>query len=79
MSRVAHLPYSFVINRGGKGAGILEVKILTADGKPLRGYPKTVANAFGQAAEATSQEFEIAVTPKLSPTSKKISSRRINI
>jgi hypothetical protein len=79
LSRVAHLPYSFVINRGGKGAGILEVKILTADGKPLRGYPKTVANAFGQAAEATSQEFEIAVTPKLSPGSKKISSRRINI
>ena len=64
--KVAHLPYSFVINLGGKGAGTLEVNILTADGEPLRGYPKTVANAFGQAAEATSQEFEIPVTPKLS-------------
>jgi hypothetical protein len=64
--KVAHLPYSFVINVGAKGAGTLEVNILTADGEPLRGYPKTVANAFGQAAEATSQEFEIPVTPKLS-------------
>jgi hypothetical protein len=63
--KVAHLPYSFVINLGGKGAGTLEVNILTADGQPLRGYPKTVANAFGQAAEATSQEFQIPVTPKL--------------
>lgn len=63
--RVAHLPYSFVINLGGKGAGTLEVKILTADGKPLRGYPKTVANAFAHGAEATSQNFEIPVTPKL--------------
>jgi hypothetical protein len=63
--KVAHLPYSFVINLGGKGAGTLEVKILTADGKPLRGYPKTVANAFAQGSEATSQEFEIPVTPKL--------------
>jgi hypothetical protein len=63
--RVAHLPYSFVINLGGKGAGTLEVNILTSDGEPLRGYPKTIANAFPQAAEATSQEFEIPVTPKL--------------
>ena len=63
--KVAHLPYSFVINLGGKGAGTLEVKILTADGKPLRGYPKTVANAFAQGIEATSQDFEIPVTPKL--------------
>ena len=63
--KVAHLPYRFVINLGGKGAGILEVKILTADGKPLRGYPKTVANAFAQGAEATSQDFEIPVTPGL--------------
>jgi len=63
--KVAHLPYSFVINLGGKGAGTLEVKILSADGKPLRGYPKTVANAFAQSAEATSQEFEIPVTPDL--------------
>jgi len=62
--KVAHLPYSFVINLGGKAAGTLEVKILTAAGKPLRGYPKTVANAFAQAAETTSQEFEIPVTPK---------------
>jgi hypothetical protein len=63
--KVAHLPYSFVINLGGKGAGTLEVKILTADGEPLRGYPKTVANAFAQGTEATSQNFEIPVTPKL--------------
>ena len=63
--KVAHLPYKFVINLGGKGAGPLEVKILTADGKPLRGYPKTVTNAFAQSAEATSQDFEIPVTPKL--------------
>lgn len=63
--RVAHLPYSFVINLGGKGAGTLEVNILTANGEPLRGYPKTVANAFAQAAEATTQEFEIPVTPEL--------------
>jgi hypothetical protein len=63
--KVAHLPYSFVINLGAKGAGTLEVKILTADGKPLRGYPKTVANAFADGAEATSQEFEIPVTPDL--------------
>src|SRR5262245_54780189 len=63
--KVAHLPYSFVINLGGKGAGTLEVKILTADGKPLRGYPKTVANAFAQGAEVTSQDFEIPVTPEL--------------
>ncbi len=63
--KVAHLPYSFVINLGGKGSGTLEVKILTADGKPLRGYPKTVANAFAQGTEATSQDFEIPVTPKL--------------
>lgn len=64
--KVAHLPYSFVINLGAKGAGTLEVKILTADGEPLRGYPKTVANAFAQGSEATSQDFEIPVTPKLS-------------
>jgi hypothetical protein len=63
--KVAHLPYSFIINLGGKGPGTLEVNVLTVDGKPLRGYPKAVANAFGQAAEATSQEFEIPVTPKL--------------
>jgi hypothetical protein len=63
--RVAHLPYNFVINLGGKGAGTLEVKILTAGGKPLRGYPKTVANAFAKGAEATSQDFEIPVTPNL--------------
>src|SRR5262249_19246369 len=63
--KVAHLPYSFVINLGGKGAGTLEVKILTADGTPLRGYPKTVANAFAQGAEVTSQDFEIPVTPEL--------------
>jgi hypothetical protein len=63
--RVAHLPYTFVINLDGKGAGTLEVKILTADGEPLRGYPKTVANAFARGSEATSQEFEIPVTPQL--------------
>jgi hypothetical protein len=63
--KVAHLPYSFVINLGGKGAGTLEVNILTADGKRLRGYPKTVANAFAQGSEATSQQFEIPVTPTL--------------
>ena len=63
--KVAHLPYSFVINLGGKGSGTLEVNILRADGKPLRGYPKTVANAFAQGAEVTSQDFEIPVTPKL--------------
>ena len=63
--KVAHLPYSFVINLGGNGARTLEVKIMTADGKPLRGYPKTVANAFAKGAEATSQDFEIPVTPKL--------------
>src|SRR5436190_3493303 len=63
--KVAHLPYSFVINLGAKGAGTLEVNILTMDGKPMRGYPKTVANAFAQGTEATSQEFEIPVTPKL--------------
>jgi hypothetical protein len=63
--KVAHLPYSFVINLGGKGTGTLEIKILTADGKPLRGYPKTVANAFAQGSEATSQNFEIPVTPEL--------------
>ena len=63
--KVAHLPYSFVINLGAKGAATLEVNILTADGEPLRGYPKTVANAFAQGAEVTSQDFEIPVTPKL--------------
>ena len=69
--KVAHLPYSFVINLGGKGAGTLEVNILTADGEPLRGYPKTVANAFGQGSEATSQDFEIPVTPELSANIEK--------
>src|SRR5438309_12082881 len=34
--KVAHLPYSFVIKLGGKGAGTLEVKFLTEDGKQLR-------------------------------------------
>jgi hypothetical protein len=63
--KVAHLPYKFVINLGGKGAGTLEVNILSANGKPLRGYPKTVANAFAQGAEVTSHDFEIPVTPKL--------------
>jgi hypothetical protein len=63
--KVAHLPYKFVINLGGKGAGALEVNILTADGKPLHGYPKTVANAFAQGSEATSQDFEIPITPEL--------------
>src|SRR5215470_18534822 len=63
--KVPHLPYSFVINLGGKGAGTLEVKILTADGEPLRGYPKTVANAFAQGSEVTSQDFEIPVTTGL--------------
>jgi hypothetical protein len=63
--KVPHLPYSFVINLGAKSAGTLEVNILTADEKPLRGYPKTVANAFTQGSEATSQQFEIPVTPEL--------------
>ena len=63
--KVAHLPYSFLIKLGGKGAGTLEVNILRADGKPLRGYPKTVANAFAKDAEVTSQDFEVPVTPKL--------------
>jgi hypothetical protein len=63
--KVAHLPYRFVISLGGKSAETLEVKILTADGNPLRGYPKTVANAFAQADGATSQDFEIPVTPRL--------------
>jgi hypothetical protein len=63
--KVAHLPYSFLITLGGKGAGTLEVNILTADGKPLRGYPKTVANAFAHGSEATSKDFEIPVTPEL--------------
>ena len=69
--KVAHLPYSFVINLGGKGTGTLEVNILTVDGKPLRGYPKTVANAFAHGAEATSQDFEIPVTPELSANIEK--------
>lgn len=69
--KVTHLPYKFVINLGGKGAATLEVNILTADGKSLRGYPKTVANAFRQAVEATSQDFEIPVTPKLAATIEK--------
>jgi hypothetical protein len=33
--------------------------------------PSTVANAFTQGAEATSQEFEIPVTPKLAANIKK--------
>jgi hypothetical protein len=63
--KVAHLPYSFIINLGAKGAGTLEVNILTADGEPLRGYPKTVANAFAQGSEPTSHDFEIPVIPEL--------------
>jgi len=63
--KVTHLPYKFVINLGGTGAGTLEVNILTADGKPLHGYPKTVANAFTKGSEERSQNFEIPVTPNL--------------
>src|SRR5437764_6929112 len=69
--KVAHLPYSFVINLGAKGAGRLEVNILTADGKPLRGYPKTVTNAFVHGTEATSQDFEIPVIPELAANIEK--------
>ena len=63
--RVAHLPYRFEIKLGEKGAGILEVNILGSDGKALHGYPKTVSNAFTDAANPTTQQFEIPVAPEL--------------
>jgi hypothetical protein len=69
--RVAHLPYRFEIKFGEKGAGVLEVNILGGDGKPLHGYPKTIANASTGTVNRTSQEFEIPVAPDLARTIEK--------
>ena len=69
--RVAHLPYRFVIKVGGKGAGTLEVDIQKGDGASLKGYPKTIANAFGHAGNPTTQEFDIPFAPDLARTIEK--------
>jgi hypothetical protein len=64
--RVAHLPsYRFAIklSRGeGTDAGKLEVNILDANGKPLSGYPQTIANPFANASDQEGKEFEIPIT-----------------
>ena len=64
--RVAHLPsYRFAIklSRGeGTDAGKLEVSILDAAGKPLSGYPQTMANPFVDASDQDRKEFEIPIT-----------------
>jgi hypothetical protein len=64
--RVAHLPYRFaikLIGSGGTDADKLEVNILDANGKPLRGYPQTIKNPFAKAASA--KEFEVPLAPAL--------------
>jgi hypothetical protein len=64
--RVAHLPsYRFAIKltRGeGTDVGKLEVNIVDANGKPLSGYPQTMANPFADASDQDGKAFEIAVT-----------------
>jgi len=64
--RVAHLPsYRFAIklSRGeGTDAGKLEVNILDAEGKPLSGYPQTIANPFANASDQEGKDFEIPIT-----------------
>jgi hypothetical protein len=64
--RVAHLPsYRFAIKltRGeGTNVGRLEVNILDATGKPLSGYPQTIANPFADVSDPDGKEFEIPIT-----------------
>jgi len=64
--RVTHLPsYRFAIklSRGeGTDVGKLEVNILDATGKPLSGYPQTMANPFADASDQDGKEFEIPIT-----------------
>lgn len=64
--RVAHLPYyRFAIKltrREGTDVGRLEVNILDATGKPLSGYPQTMANPFADASDPDGKEFEIPIT-----------------
>jgi hypothetical protein len=64
--RVAHLPsYRFAIKLSrseGTDAGKLEVNILDAAGKPLSGYPQTMANPFADASEQDGKVFEIPIT-----------------
>jgi hypothetical protein len=63
--RVTHLPYRFAIKltrREGTDAGKLEVNILDPSGKPLSGYPQTMANPFSDATDPDGKEFEIPIT-----------------
>ena len=64
--RVAHLPYhrfAIKLTRGeGTDVGRLEVNILDATGKPLSGYPQTMANPFADASDPDGKEFEIPIT-----------------
>jgi len=64
--RVAHLPsYRFAIKltRGeGTEAGKLEVNILDTTGKPVSGYPQTIANPFADASDQDGKDFEIPIT-----------------
>jgi len=64
--RVAHLPsYRFAIKLSrdeGTHADKLEVNILDAAGKPLSGYPQTIANPFADASDQDGKEFEIPIT-----------------
>ena len=64
--RVAHLPYyrfAIKLSRGeGTDVGKLEVNILDANGKPLSGYPQTLANPFANASDQERKEFQIPIT-----------------
>jgi hypothetical protein len=61
--RVAHLPYSFQITIDRAGA--LEVNIADEHGRPLDAFPKTIANAFGDTAHPTTQQFDIPFSERL--------------
>ena len=63
--RVAHLPYRFTIKftqGDGTDAAKLEVRILDPAGKPVSGYPQTVANPFDDASDPGGKAFEIPIT-----------------
>lgn len=65
---VPNLPYRFAIRwteSDGKETGTLDVNVVDATGKPLRGYPQSLENPFAKPAEPGSKVFEIPVSKEL--------------
>ena len=72
--RVAHLPYRFAIKltrSEGADTAKLEVRILDPAGKPVSGYPQTVANPFDDASDPGGKAFEIPITKSRTQTIEK--------